>query len=491
MKKKFSLTRREFAGLAATGIGASLAGSTRLAAATPNAGDMPRRGIYRVDRRPKALESPAGFPADEIWRYTLNYPFQVSPTVAGAYLDLKQWCGPGTDFEGGMDVILYDALDGLDPKKAIPITRIDVQANPNNDNKPARMAKYPGVLGFVPLGAKLANGNPHPHAGTGFALITAAAWPMPGEGDFETFPDRIGYTFYRGEKAYAPSELYQFRYDGTRFTVGPRQKLEPGEILPGFNYAANPGMGAAIAEGEDLLTGAQGIAPGESNAACGIVRWRFKPGTGWGPTGFEPISPADTSIEPTLVRDLDGAILFHARGRRHMGPPVRVWRQKAPGDPWELRININGMVPSTPITINRAVDGTPFIAANFYQPQYFLPKGLYADAGVSRLEPVGWRGERSTICIWPLNDSRDGFEAELVARDPRVEFGLPPHGTVWAADHPMASPVRLADNQWHCVMGYRMLEWKENTHFIPPSPQTGSYLDEILSFGPPAPLWNF
>ena len=44
--------------------------------------------------------------------------------------------------------------------------------------------------------------------------------------------------------------------------------------------------------------------------------------------------------------------------------------------------------------------------------------------------------------------------------------------------------VRLADGQWRSLLGYRLLEWKENTHFIPPGPRTGGYLDEILSFGP-------
>jgi hypothetical protein len=170
---------------------------------------------------------------------------------------------------------------------------------------------------------------------------------------------------------------------------------------------------------------------------------------------------------------------------------LRVWRQARPGAPWELRINVNRQLNSTPITLNRAVDGTPFVASNFYQPEFKLPERLYSDGGISRLEPVGWRGERSTLCIWTLNEARDGFSAQFVARDPRSEFGLPPHGTIWAVDHPVSSPVQLADGQWHALMGYRMLEWKENTHLIPPGPQTGSYLDEVVSFGPPVALWNF
>jgi hypothetical protein len=149
------------------------------------------------------------------------------------------------------------------------------------------------------------------------------------------------------------------------------------------------------------------------------------------------------------------------------------------------------MIPSVPASLNRAVDGTPYFAANLYEPQFFLPTGLHSDGGVSRLEPVGRRGERSTLCLWPLNDARDGFDAQFVMRDPLSEFGLPPHGTVWAADHADGAVVRLADGRWRALVGWRLLEWKENTHLIAPGPLTGSYLDEVVSFGPPAPLWVF
>jgi hypothetical protein len=249
-------------------------------------------------------------------------------------------------------------------------------------------------------------------------------------------------------------------------------------------------MGCAIADGEDLLTGIKMTRRGGTVASSGLLRWQRRDGQ-WRPAGYEPVTPEDNALEPSAVRDLDGSLLVAARSPRSMGPPVRIWRQAARGGPWELRININGMVPSTPLGLYRAVDGTPFLAGNLYQPEFKLPAGLYSDGGISRLEPVGWRGERSTLCVWPLNAERNGFDAEFIARDPRVEFGLPPHGTVWALDHPQASPVRLADGQWHALMGFRILEWKENTHFIPPSPQTGSYLDEIVSFGGPVPLWNF
>ncbi|MBL9215003.1 MAG: hypothetical protein JNG83_05965 [Opitutaceae bacterium] len=436
------------------------------------------------------LESPPNVPAGETWRYMLNYPFQVAPTLGGVHVNMKLTPGgPGQDFENGTDIILFDQLDRLNAANAIPVSRNHTEPNPNNGNRPAIIAKYPGTLGFVPFGAKRADGTPHPHAGTGFVLISGSAWPTDASEGFVTYPDRIGLTQYWGKKLFRPSYLYPLSYDGSRFQVGKPQVLQDTDIIPGYNSSMT-GMTIAIADGDDLLVPQCARKPGAANGGAGVQRWRRRAGI-WTPGEYEPVTPEDDAIEPSLIRDLDGSLLFLARGRRHQGPPLRVWRQARPGAPWELRINVNGLLNSTPISLNRAVDGTPFVVSNFYQPQFRLPAGLHSDGGISRLEPVGWRGERSTLSLWSLNADRDGFDAQFIARDPRTEFGLPPHGTVWAIDHPTSSPVRLADGQWHALMGYRLLEWKENTHLIPPSPHTGSYVDEIVSFGEPAPLWHF
>jgi hypothetical protein len=492
MPSSSSLSRREFAGLAAKTalLGAASVGAASLGRAAQPAGasESAARGIWKIVRNPKALESPLGIPAGETWRYMLAFPFQVAPKLAAVHVNMKMCGGPGQDFEGGTDLILFGSREDLKPERALKVSRNHTEPNPHNDNRPAIIAKYPGAVGFVPLGAKRPDGTPHPHAGTGFVLISGAAWPVDRSEGFATYPDRIGLTAYWGKKFYRPSYLHQLAFDGTQLRLGPARVLQETEVIPGHSSAMT-GMSSAIADGDDLLVPQCARKPG-GGANSGIQRWRCVGGT-WTPGEYEAVTPDDDSIEPSAVRDLDGSLLFLARGRRHLGPPLRVWRQAKPGDAWELRINVNGQLNSTPITLNRAVDGTPYVAANFYQPEFKLPAGLYSDGGISRLEPVGWRGERSTICLWSLNAARDGFDAQFVARDPRSEFGLPPHGTIWAVDHPSASPVRLADGAWHSLMGYRMLEWKENTHFIPPSPQTGCYLDEIVSFGPPAPLWNF
>lgn len=484
-----SVSRREFAAKSALGLLGLGAASAPAFAAAPGDAAVAARGVYKIIRRPKLLESPPGMPEGEIWRYLLNCPFQLGPGRAALYCNLKQSCGPGQDFEGGVDIIPFSRLDDVSPARAQPVSRQHVEPNPNFGGKPSVMAKYPGNVGFVPRGAKLPDGRPHPHAGTGFTMVVTAAWPMDRSNGYATYPDRIGLTAYLGGKRYRTLEVRQLRDDGATLHIGPIERLEAEQLAPGYKFQA-AGMSSAIADGEDLLIGMKATRLGVDVASAGLLRWR-RTGGAWRPAAYSPVTPEDNSLEPSVIRDHDGALLVAARGPRSMGPPLRVWRQAGPGAPWELKINLNGVLPSTPVAIARAVDGTPFIMGNLYQPEFKLSAGLYSDGGISRLEPVGWRGERSTICLWTLNAARDGFDAQFIARDPRSEFGLPPHGTVWALDHPEAMPVHLADGEWHTLMGYRMLEWKENTHFIPPSPQTGSYLDEIVSFGPPVPLWNF
>ena len=78
------------------------------------------------------------------------------------------------------------------------------------------MVKYPVAGGFVPAGAKRADGSPHPHAGTGFGLSTAQAWPQH-DRDLGHNADRIGRRAYPGAQAHEYLELQQLSYDGSRF----------------------------------------------------------------------------------------------------------------------------------------------------------------------------------------------------------------------------------------------------------------------------------
>lgn len=486
------LNRREFARrIAAGAVVAAAAPAGVVAAAGPAAASEPStlRGVWKTSHYRRALASPVRVPERETWRYMLTYPFQVAPRKAALSLNIKVSPGPGQDFPVGVDMLVFDDLAKIRAEDAVPFARNVVEPNPNADGKPAIMAAYPPQVGFIPLGALRSDGTPHPHAGTGVAPLLTGARPVDDSEGLDHFPDRVGRGAFRGRRAYQYSEIRQLRFDGAKLTWTDPVRLRGNEIFASNHTLINYGMSAGIPDGDDLLIPLVCRRVGAPKHTSGISRWTRRGGE-WQPVSYEPITPEDNSIEPSLVRDIDGSLLFLARGRRESGPPVRLWHRRAGGE-WKLVINRQRLTNSTPVTLNSAVDGTPYVLMNLFQPEFRLPPDIHADGGISRLEPKGRRGERSTILLLALNRERDGFETPLLARDPLMDFGIPPRGTIWAADHPTATVVRLADEQWHSIYGYRVLEWIENSHQTPPSPQTGCYLDEAFSLGPAMAPWRF
>ena len=57
-------------------------------------------------------------------------------------------------------------------------------------------------------------------------------------------------------------------------------------------------------------------------------------------------------------------------------------------------------------------------------------------------------------------------------------------------DHPSAAVLRLADGEWHGVVVYRVLNSAEHQG-AEPAPQTGCYLEEVVSDGPVFAPWRF
>jgi len=199
----------------------------------------------------------------------------------------------------------------------------------------------------------------------------------------------------------------------------------------------------------------------------------------------------DGAIEASLVRDRDGELLLSARGRNQTGHPIRVWKSGDQGSTWKLII-FNGGISSSPVSINQAADGTPYIAANRYQYQTHYkntPSLAYFRGPDGKPRPDG--GTREALMLWPLNDARDALEIPVIARDCLAEFGPPPHGSIWAVDHPSGAILQLADGRWRSLLGYRLLEKEENVAFVGPTIHTGAYLEEVISAGKPIPAWNF
>ena len=324
------LTRRSFA----KAMGFSLAGSGWASSwgCLPESPPSPApsgAGTLSMTTGPPDVAIPPDQPADEIWRYGLTFPFQISSDTAAIFCNLRGQSGH--DFEIGTDVFLFQNLSGLQEREAIPISRNHEETNPHSDppGRPAIMVKYPVRGGFVPLGALLEDGSPHPHAGTGFGCSQVIAWT----------PDRKGE--YPQDQREDYMEVYDLAYDGRRFEVTETARLTFGRLLDGA-VLSNPGITTAIPDGEDLLFAMGGQI--EQARGSGLTRWR-RGQEGLRPVSWTPITGPDNAFEPSVVRDRDDKLLFCARGGRAPDyNDVRVWQSTGADAPWKKVIHVRGVV---------------------------------------------------------------------------------------------------------------------------------------------------
>ncbi|MCK4465653.1 MAG: exo-alpha-sialidase, partial [Bacteroidales bacterium] len=348
--------------------------------------------------------------------YTVGWSIQVAPRKA-ALICGRFLSGTGNiDFIDGADLILFDDLANISSDKPIPLTR-----NIRIPGDSTIIIKGFPIGGFVPFGAKQKDGSAHPYAGTGFGLSynSVKGIDLSGHFDYQKSLD----VYY---------ELFQFTYNEKGFKVIKKERVEK-NLLSGWDLS-QVGVSSAIPDGNDLLVG---MTTRFGNlAVSGIARWRYKK-NGWRPVSFIPITGYEDSWgEPSLIRDIDGNLLFSARGSGNENFNVAVWRSLDNGETWKQVIHQKNYHARSPISINRAVDGTPYIAANLF------PKSR----------------TREILCLWPLNADRTELGELYIARDARGQFGPAPSGSWWRVDHPISSVLRLADGKWHGILAYHIVD---------------------------------
>jgi len=418
----------------------------------------------------------------EKFRYGNGFLFQAGPNTAGVFLNLRFEGFPVGDFEAGMDVVLFDDLDTISSKGAIEITRSTYSDHPET-GKPRVTVKHSQRGGFVPFGAKREDGTPHPAAGTGFLLGDALNFPSYGNGYYmkeDKTRDMIRH-----------HEITDLAYDGETFSVVEQELrgVEEDPLRgPGSEWKfIGGGLRNAIPDGDDLLFGATatkdeagGWVP--RNLAAGISRWQYRDRK-WRPVSFVPVFHSRPSLDPPVVygqtldalageasiaRDRDGSLLFTARWcyspvEEHM---IQVARSTDGGESWTDALIAHDVRGESPITINEAADGTPYVVTN----------------------KIGH--ERDWIMLWPLNEARNGLTDPINVRNGLEDFGPPPSGMIWFMDHSNGVVARLADGAWHGLLSYRVLDRGEHGGGEP-TPFTGHYVEEVMSSGPAVPAWKF
>lgn len=412
-------------------------------------------GITGTTRNSVALSALPDAPPGELWRYGGGGPFQVAPKLAAFFCTIWVEGRGNIDFVNGADVILFDDVAGIRADAAIPISR-------NEATESSVMVKGTAVGGFVPLGAKLADGSVHPHGGTGFGTSYALLYR----------PDQDGHYDYR-ESREQWLEPFQFSYDGAEFRVIAQERREWKTLLPGWDIVGE-GLLNAIPDGPDLLLSM--TARDGEGGVDGVTRWQ-RSDHGWNPVSFVPVTGIragdkgrwDHGGEPSLVRDVDGSLLFSARSGAAAHFDMAVWRSSDNGETWEQIIYRKDCRSRSPVSINRAADGTPYIAAN-------LPSNCRT---------------RDILGLWPLSEDRTDLGECVIARDARAEFGFAPSGSWWRVDHPRSAVLHLADGKWHNVLTYQIVDNLQIEGEADMTPQTGHYVEEVFSEGATVPEWQF
>lgn len=448
------------------------------------------RGLLSVTRRARALVCSPHAPQGSRWYYGMAVPFQVAPRLAGMMVNIRdvgERGGDHVDFEVGTDLVLFDDVQHIDSAGAIPVSRNHEEINPHAAET-GIMVKHPLILGFVPHGSLRADGSRHPHAGTGFALCQAVCWPLNPR---NRLPDGSLRPF-GAEQSHTYIEVCQLEFDGRQMHLTQPSRAPAGnEWLRGFKLGF-VGLTPAVPDGDDLLMPMHGCRIAQDRHQIGLARWSRIEGR-WRPVAWHQVASLDDEHgEMSLVRDVDGSLLYSARANTALTcHNMHVWRSTDGGRTWRDQVKVQWIRSAAPVTINQAADGTPYMLANLYE----TPLVGTRDRLKVPMTPAGWQVvggyRRDKLYAWPLSDDRLHLEPPVLVRDCDVDFGPPPGGSTWSADHPMALTLRLADGCWRNVLVYRVLERGENGMHCPPTGHTGCYVEEAVSKGTPRGPWRF
>ncbi len=426
--------------------------STMLALLTLLSVSAASAGIVMITHGPPDVSLPRETRDGKPVRYGIGFPLQLSATKAAIFCNLRA-IGPGySDYEDGTDVLIFDSMKALRTAKPVAISRNEKRIDAET-GKARIIVKFPVAGGFWPRGAKAIDGSPHPGEGRGIGLCQALSLEVDRKGSFTWTKPFVRYM-----------ETLQLHYDGVRVEVTKRELAGP-DSLPAIGsdgwQLVSPGLTNAIPGGNDLLQPV--LARQNGRHWCGVCRWQWRDGQ-WTAVSFVPVG---SGSEPSLVRLADRSLMFTVRLGGEQGSTVVVWRSTDAGASWQETVRQANVRSPSPVSIHRTVCGIPFIAANLRDTK------------------------RAKLCFWTI-DGRELVGPRLI-RDCVQEFGPLPQETFWAVDHPSSAIVRLADGRWHALLTYRLKAFRLPTRGRnePILPQTGCYVEEVLSTGPAVAEWRF
>ncbi len=427
------------------------------------------------------------------WRVGGGQPVQIGPNLAALFCGVqKEGEMGGPDSVDGTRIVLFDDLDRIGHGENISLSHNEIIGDPASGQARMSMKNGPWVW-FVPEGARRADGSPHPHAGTGFGLGTDLVFPVRKDltweqSDFNHAEERTAiYQFELGRSGFRIASAHQYRSDDLPVipTVPITQQMLAAGTSDIFRWRlTGPGLGAGVADGDGMLMPAMAVIArpaskgGKSSCrAAGVMRWEVSTDGGWQPVSFTPIilsvgeGGEQYWHEPCLVRMPDGALLFSARPRfgayEHS---IRLWRS-TDALVWQVVFDALEVRAESPVTINTALDGSPYFAFNPWRSEYAAKSYTHG---------------RRWLEIRPMRPDLHGWDEGLLVRD------APDDGnSKWFFDHPLSANIRLKDGKWRHVLAYRSFFCGDPAELDKTSLRYGAYLDVVESNGPEFVPWKF
>jgi len=407
-----------------------------IVAGMPRSSDSIQRVIRHGRLLSTAVKQPAGTSKTVI--YELGKFFQLDRTRLLLVASMREQ--GGHDFCVGNDGFVFEKLPDIDPASAIPINRLDPDYKLKSNGAPAVQGRFPASGGFVPLGARLANGRPHPGAGTGFLFSGALTF----------LPDRSN-GHPQATRADRTIEFIQLRWDGKTLHKTGRELTDRFE-----------GIGVGRVPLSNCLEQDPGFLcpfPADDGSHVVVVRFdwdgkRWKPGAAGKPFGSAPEQPATGAAYVYRYRETEpsiqftgGRYLLHTRGR---DPKGHVYSSI---DGLNYQLEFDHRNHTVPQVMNQGLDGSLYISTNTGPGYLRNPLLAFPLVGTSLSAP------------WVIHDEKG-------LRDPKGK-------EVPFADHGVGGNFFL-DGRWRHLFLYRLCDLREtNGDGIAPLPGTGLYLAEM------------
>lgn len=391
-------------------------------------------------------------PPGQIHPYSMANFVQLGPGQAGLLAHLRGGAVEAIDFEIGNDMFLFKDPSEISKAHPVPLNRGTQIKTPTPLS--TVWSVYPCKGGFIPLGARSDNGQPHPGAGTGFGVSTVVGY----DPDLREKP----------KKGDTPSGVLvqQFRFDEDRFEIVSSVFLAENSWIEGF--AGRGGLKQGISDGDDLLFPVTGHRAEEPGERIFVSRWSWGP-SGWRPAELYDVADSDDFFEPSLLRNGPQSWLLTARARG--GTPssksILVWQSKDGARTWQRILNVPAVRNTTPVSIGITPSGRVFILGNL-------------------MEAPERGGTRERLALWFLDLKRIAVLDPLLIRNCTADFGLLDGKYPWWADHPISECLVLGDGRRHCLISYRLAQSREISGGLPPTPMTGTYLLDFETASPSA-----